>query len=187
MKTFMALLALFICALPASAEKAERHVVAVCELATATVVPSGKAVDGEGHEFAVRVNNKSPRTVAVPKAPAFGWRVEILEKKDWRLKAEGGPVRLLRANDQHVAVFGEASSAKSEDSTLIQIAPAQSETLYTAVPEAEKALQTAHQFSKFRLTLYWAAPAGLANSNSTVLPCALAAEWIVDVQKPAPK
>lgn len=183
MKTSLALLGLLLCALPVSAENAGRRVVAACELTTATVIPSGKESDTQGREFAIRVTNNSPRTVAMPKSPSFGWRVESLNGREWSFKAESGPVRRISAKDPHIVVSGP-----SQNLPLVEIAPAHGETFFVYLPEAEKALQPDRQFSHFKLTLFWAAPPELAKANPTVLPCALAAEWVVDVQKlPPPK
>jgi hypothetical protein len=181
MKTSLALLGLILCALPLSAENAGRRVVAACELTTATVIPSGKESTTQGREFAIRVTNSSPRTVALPRSPDFSWRVESLRGREWRFKAEGGPVRRINAKDPHVVV-----SSPSENLPLVEIAPAHGETFLVYLLEAEKALQPDAQISHFKLTLYWAAPAALAKINPTVLPCALAPEWIVDVQKLQP-
>ena len=110
MKTPFALLGLVVCALPLLAGEAERRVAAPCELTTATVIASGKQTEAAGREFAVRVINLSPQTIALPSSPAFGWRVESLEKGSWRLQAEGGPVRRVHprdAQDGHVVVVGD--------------------------------------------------------------------------------
>jgi hypothetical protein len=183
MKTSLALLGLLLCALPLSAQNAGRRVVAACELTTATIIPSGKESSAQGHEFAIRVTNSSPRTVALPRSPNFGWRVESLRGREWRFKTEGGPVRRISAKDPHIVVSGP-----SQNLPLVEIAPAHGETFFVYLPEADKAFQPDAQISHFKLTLYWAAPAALAKANPTVLPCSLAAEWIVDVQKlPPPK
>jgi hypothetical protein len=183
MRTHLALLGLFVFALPLSAQKSARRVVAPCELTTAVVVPSGKLSATLGREFAIRVTNSSPRTIAMPRSPNFGWRVETLHKKDWRLKAEGGPVRRVSAADPHLVVSGNPESAP-----LLQIAPAHGETFLVFLPEADKALQPDQPLSTFKLSLYWAASAEVAKSNPAILPCALAPEWIVNLQKlPAPK
>jgi hypothetical protein len=183
MKTSLALLGMLLCALPLSAENAGRRVVAACELTTATVVPSGRESGTQGREFAIRVTNSSPRTVVLPRSPQFGWRVDTQRRKDWLLKAEGGAIHRFSAKDPHVVVSGQP-----ENLPLIEIAPAHGETFLLYLPEVEKALQPDSQFSHYKLTLYWAADAGLARANPSVLPCALAAEWIVDVQRlPPPK
>jgi hypothetical protein len=152
-------------------------------LTTAAVIPSGKESDTQGREFAIRVTNSSPRTVAVPRTPDFGWRVETQHKKDWRFKAEGGPVRRVSAADTHIVVSG------SPDSTpLLEIPPAHGETFFVYLPGAEKALLPDRPFSTFKLTLYWAASSELAKSTPNILPCALAPEWVVNVQQlPPPK
>jgi hypothetical protein len=183
MKTSLALLGMLLCALPVSAENAGRRVVAACELTTATVVPSGRESGTQGRELAIRVTNSSPRTVALPRSPQFGWRVDTLRRKNWLVKAEGGAVHRVSAKDPHVLVSGQP-----ENLPLVEIAPAHGETFLLSLPAVEKALQPDSQFSHYKLTLYWAADAELAKANPSVLPCALAAEWIVDVQRlPPPK
>lgn len=183
MRIHLALLGLLVFALPLSAQQSARRVVAPCELTTAVVIPSGKESSTQGREFAIRVTNSSPRAVALPRSPNFGWRVESLHGREWRFKAEGGPVRRISAKDPHIVVSGS-----DENLPLVEIAPTHRETFFVYLPEAEKALQPDNQISHFKLTLYWAAPAALAKTNPAVLPCALAPEWIVDVQKlPPPK
>jgi len=183
MKTSLALLGMLLCALPLSAENAGRRVVAPCELTTATVVLSGRESDAQGSEFAIRVTNSSPRIVALPRSPEFGWSVDTLRKKDWLLKAEGGAVHRVSAKDPHVIASGQV-----ENLPLVEIAPAHGETFLLYLPAVEKALQPDSQFSHYKLTLYWAADAELARIHPSVLPCALAAEWVVDVQRlPPPK
>jgi hypothetical protein len=174
---------MILCALPLSAENAGRRVVAACELTTATVIPSGRESGAQGREFAIRVTNSSPRTVALPRSPQFGWRVDTLRRNDWLLKTEGGAVHRVSSKDPHVVAYDQP-----ENLPLVEIAPAHGETFLLYLPAVEKALQPDSQFSHYKLTLYWAADAELAKANPSVLPCALAAEWIVDVQRlPPPK
>lgn len=185
MKTSLAVMGLVLCSLPLPAQNAGRRVVAACELTTATVIPSGKE-NAQGRELAIRVTNNSPRTVAMPRSPDFGWRVESLHKWDWRFKAEGGPVRRISTKDAHIVASGKAASSQPEK--LLEITPGSGETFFISLPDAENALQPDSQYSHYKLTLYWAADAGLAKSFPMVLPCGLAAQWIVDVQKlPPPK
>jgi hypothetical protein len=181
MRTPLALLALLACALPLFAQNDQRRVVAPCELTSASVIPSGKRSESQGREFAVRVNNNSARPIALPRSPIFGWRVETLEKKVWRLKAEGGPVRRVNAKDEHIVVLGNP-----ENAPLIEISPTRSKDFYTFMPEADKALHSEKQIATFKLTFYWAAPAALAKSNSAVPLCALAPEWEVGMQNLSP-
>jgi hypothetical protein len=181
MKLPLALLGLLVCALPLLAENDQRRVVAACELTTASVVPSGKESKSEGREFAIRVNNNSLRTIAIPRSPIFGWRVEVLEKKEWRLKAEGGPVRRVNAKDEHIVVLGGVLG-NPETSPLLEIPPTGSADFYAFLPEAEKALQSDKQRASFKLTLYWAAPEALAKSNPAIPLCALAPEWKMGLQ-----
>jgi len=183
MKTSWAVLGLLLCALPLLAESDQRRIVASCELTTASVIPSGKEDKAQGREFAIRVNNNSPRAIAIPQSPIFGWRVEILDKKGWQLKAEGGPVRRVSAKDEHIVVLGNPQNAP-----LLEIPPAEAADFFVFLPEAEKALHSDQQTATFRLTLYWAAPAALTKSNPAVPLCALAPEWKLGVQNlPLPK
>jgi hypothetical protein len=185
MKTSLALLGVLLCTLPLSAHDAGRRVVAACELTTATVIPSGRENSAKDREYAIRVTNSSPRAVALPRSPNFGWRVESLRKKDWRFKAEGGPVRRISADDPHIVV-SKGLSGQSEN--MVEIAPTHGETFLVYLPEVDKALQSDSQFSHYKLTLYWAASQELAKVTPTALPCGLTAEWIIDVQRmPPPK
>jgi hypothetical protein len=183
MKIHPVLLGMLLSALPLPAAQSDRRVVAPCELTTASLMPSGGMNSVPGREFSIRVSNDSPRTVAIPRTPDFGWRVESYLKGRWHLKAEGGPTRRLSPTDPHIVVTG-----KAKDQPLVEIAPAHGETMLVSLPEVEKALQPEEPFSQYRLTLYWAASAELAATNPKVLPCALAAEWEVRVRKlPPPK
>lgn len=173
----MALLALLMCALPLFAQNGQRRVVATCELTTASVIPSGKKSETQGSEFAIRVNNNSTHPIAFPSSPIFGWRVETQHKKDWKFKAEGGPVRRVNAKDEHIVVLGNP-----ENAPLVEIAPTGSREFYIFLPEADKTLHSEKQIATFKLNLYWAAPGELAKSNPAVPLCAVAAEWVVGVQ-----
>jgi len=183
MKTPLALLGLIFCTLPLLAE-AERRVAAPCELTTASVIASGKETEAAGREFAVRVINHSAQTIAIPVSPAFGWRVESLEKGSWRLQAEGGPVRRVHPRDEqdgHVVVIGGPATVP-----LVEIPPGLSKDFYTFLPEAAQALRPEAPTSTLRLTLLWAAPAALARSNHAVPLCAFAPEFVLKVQKLPP-
>lgn len=173
------------CTLPLLSAEAERRVAAPCELTSATVIGSGKQSEAAGREFVVRVINNSARTIALPRSPVFGWSVESLDKRGWLLKAEGGPVRRVNRKDEwdgHVAVIGT-----SETTPLVEISPTRSEDFHVFLPEASKALQPeALTMSTLKLTLFWAAPPTLAQSNHAVPLCALAPEWVLKVQKLSP-
>jgi hypothetical protein len=180
MRTPLALLALVVCALPLLAQKAERRVVAPCELIAASLSTTGRENAAEGREFAIRVTNKSTRTIALPRSPVFGWRVETQDKNAWRFKAEGGPVHRVNAKDEHIVAFGNPADAQ-----MMEIAPARSADFYTFLPGTEKALQPESQLSTLKLTVYWAASAALTQSNRAVPSCALASEWVITMQRPA--
>jgi hypothetical protein len=183
MRTRFALLGLLVFALPLFAEQGERRVVAPCELTTAAAITTGKVSETKGHEFTIRVSNNSKRTIALPRSPVFGWRVETLHKKDWRLKAEGGPVRRISATDEHIVATGHPESLP-----LVEISPGGWRDFDVFLPEAEPALRPESRRSTFKLTIYWAASADLAQSNRSVPPCALAPEWVVSMQKlPTPR
>jgi hypothetical protein len=184
MKIRFALLGFVVCALPLLASETERRVAAPCELTTASVVASGKQTEAGGREFAVRVINHSPQTIALPNSPAFGWRVESLERGTWRLQAEGGPVRRVHPRDEqdpHVVVIGDPASAP-----LLEIPPGLSKDFYTFLPEAAQALRPEAPNSTLKLTLLWAAPTALARSNHAVPLCALAPEFVLKLQKLPP-
>jgi hypothetical protein len=178
MRNLLLLLGILLCAASLTAGQANRRVVAACQLTTATVVPYTDEHHPAESRFAVRISNDSPRTIALPSDPAWGWRVDVLDKGNWRTRAEGGPVRRISAKDDHIVVTGNSGSAP-----LMQIASGHRDTLYAALPEAAAALRPEHQFSRLRLTLYWAAPEALSVAHPELLPCALASEWVVDVQK----
>ena len=169
MRTPTALLGLVVCALPLLASQTERRVAAPCELTTASVIASGKETEAAGREFAVRVINHSPQTIALPNSPVFGWRVESLERGAWRLQAEGGPVRRVHPGNEHIAVIGDPASAP-----LLEIPPGLFKDFYTYLPEAAPALRPEAPNSTLKLTLLWAAPTALVLSNHAVPLCALA-------------
>ena len=168
-------------ALPLFAAQGERRVVAPCELTTAAAITAGKVSETKGHEFTVRVSNNSKHAVALPRSPVFGWRVETLHKRDWRLKAEGGPVRRVSTTDEHIVATGHPPSLP-----LVEISPGGWRDFDVLLPEAEPALQPEGQRSTLKLTIYWAASADLAQSNRAVPPCALTPEWVVSMQKLPP-
>ena len=103
MKTSLLLSSILLCALPlgaqggangpanhlaqANARSAARRVSAVCQLTTANIVPSSRTVAPPAREFVMQVTNNSDRAIKLPKQPEFGWRVEILEKRGWKLRS----------------------------------------------------------------------------------------------------
>lgn len=190
MRTPWALLSLVLCVLPLPAATAERRIAAPCELTTATLAASGQQTEAGGREFAVIVFNHSAQAIAMPSSPAFGWRVQSLDKGAWRLAAEGGPVRHVNPKneqDEHVVVIGDPPTGP-----LLEIPPNASKDFRLFLPEASQALrsQVLHSnapLSTLKLTLFWAAPAALAYSNHAVPLCALAPEWVIKLQKlPSP-
>ena len=194
MKTSLLLSSILLCALPlgaqggangpanhlaqANARSAARRVSAVCQLTTANIVPSSRTVAPPAREFVMQVTNNSDRAIKLPKQPEFGWRVEILEKRGWKLRAEGGPVHLLKAEDQHIV-----STAAEDAGQLMEIAPSHGELFYFVLPDAKKALAPYRPFSRVRLNIYWSPSANVVEKEPDVLPCALAVAWVVDVQK----
>jgi hypothetical protein len=157
-----------------------RRILAPCELTSATLSLTGEENPDQGRGFALHVMNRSARTLAMPSTPDFGWRVETLEKKGWTLMAEGGPVRRVSSSDPHLAVASQSVSGP-----MLQIAPTQSQNFRFFLPSADAALRPeARLLTTLRLTVYWAASAELAQSNRDVPPCAVAAEWIVTLQRP---
>jgi hypothetical protein len=87
----------------AGAAPGPRRVVAPCELTSASLGPSGEDSPSQGRGFAIHIMNGSMVPIVLPAYPEFGWRVETLEKKGWKLKSEGGPVRRVRDTDPHLA------------------------------------------------------------------------------------
>jgi hypothetical protein len=167
---------------PASASP--RRVAAPCQLASATLGLSGEESPDKGRGYSIQVANNSHRTLAMPGSPAFGWRVETLRKNGWKLKAEGGPVRLLTtdgASDPHMAVTGRSGSA-----SIVQIPPTHAHDFDFFLPGAEAALRSdpGVTVTTLKLTVYWAAPADLAQSNRDVPACALSAAWVVKMETP---
>lgn len=189
MKTSLLLTATLLCALPLIAQGSEqnvaqhpaRRVSAVCGLTAASIVPSSRTVAPPAREYLLQVTNNSNRTVKLPRNPEFGWRVETKEKSGWKLRAEAGPVRLLKAEEQHIV-----SSATTGPGPLVEIEPAQSELFYFLLPDAKKALDPHRQVNRVRLSVYWSPSAQTVTSEPLVLPCALAATWVVDVLKSPP-
>ncbi|MGC2211050.1 MAG: hypothetical protein WA532_13160 [Candidatus Korobacteraceae bacterium] len=98
-----------------------RRVAAPCQLTSAQLGLSGEESPDQGRGYSFQVANNSTRTIAMPGTPGFGWRVETLQKNGWKLKAEGGPVRLVTTSgrtDPHVAVTGGSAS-----DSMVQIRP----------------------------------------------------------------
>jgi hypothetical protein len=166
------------------APAAPRRVAAPCQLTSTSFGLSGEESPDKGRGYTIQVTNNSRRTIAMPATPGFGWRVETLVKSDWKLKAEGGPVRFLSTSgtsDPHMAVTGQ-SAAES----LVQIAPTHAFDFSFFLPDAEPALRPdpGVPLTTLKLTVYWAAPADLVQSNRAVPLCALSGEWIVKIQAP---
>ncbi len=120
----------------------------------------------------------------MPGTPGFGWRVETLQKNGWKLKAEGGPVRLLTTSgrsDPHVAVTGSPPPV-----AMVRIAPTHAFDFSFFLPGAEAALRPdpGVMLTTLKLTVYWAAPANLAQSNRDVPLCSLSGEWDVKIRRP---
>jgi hypothetical protein len=179
------LLAVVIFALPLLAQPA-RRVAAPCQLASASLSLSGEESPERGRGYVFQVTNHSPRPLAMPSSPDFGWRVDTWRKSDWKLKAEGGPVRLLTSSgtsDPHMAVTGPSGSGP-----LFQIAPSVAHDFSFFLPEAEAALRPDPDpkvpVTTLKLTVFWAAPAALVQSDHSVPPCALSAEWVVKMEAP---
>ena len=173
-------------ALPDSAPAAAspRRVAAPCQLTSAQLGLSGEESPDQGRGYSFQVANNSTRTIAMPGTPGFGWRVETLQKNGWKLKAEGGPVRLVTTSgrtDPHVAVTGGSASI-----SMVQIAPTHAFDYSFFLPGAEAALRPdpGVMLTTLKLTVYWAAPADLAQSNRGVPLCSLAGEWDVKIQAP---
>jgi hypothetical protein len=51
------------------------------------------------------------------------------------------------------------------------------------LPDAKKSLEPDGQVSRLRLSIYWSPSAETVVKEPEILPCALAATWVVDVQK----
>jgi hypothetical protein len=177
------LLAIALCALPLSAQP-QRRVAAPCQLASSQLGLSGEESPGQGRGYSFQVVNNSTRTITLPGSPDFGWRVETLQKNGWKLKAEGGPVRLVTTSgrsDPHVAVTGQSASG-----SMVQIAPTHAFDFSFFLPGAEAALRPdpGVMLTSLKLTVYWAAPANLVQSNREVPLCSLSGEWDVKIQAP---
>ena len=171
-------------ALPGAAPVSPRRVAAPCQLASAQLSLSGEESPDQGRGYSIQVANNSTRTIAMPASPVFGWRVETLRKNGWRLKAEGGPARLLTTSgrsDPHVAVTGQSASG-----AMVQIPPTHAFDFDFFLPGAEPALRPdpGVMLTTLRLTVYWAAPADLAQSNRDVPLCSLSGQWDVKIQAP---
>jgi len=179
MKTPLALLGLVVCTLPLLAQQPARRVVAPCELTTSSLTPSSSEKPTKVGEFTVLVRNDSARTLALPRSPLFGWRVDVAARNGWKLKAEGGPVRRIEAKDPHIVVVGPSGSEPMEE-----LPPAASRTFIVNLPEAAEAFHPSRGKSSLRLTLYWAATAELARLNPAVPACGLAPQLVVNAVRP---
>jgi len=183
MKTSLALLGLALCALPLLAEQPARRVVAPCELTMSSLTPAGGQSPKKDREFVVMVVNESPRTLAIPRTPVFGWRVDVQTGKvahSWKLKAQGGPVRRISVTDPHVLV-----TAPSGAEPMVEVLPTHSASFIADLPEAAAAFHPSRRGnSSMRLTLYWAASADLAKRVPDVPVCGLAPELTVNALLP---
>jgi hypothetical protein len=175
MRILLALLgAALLSALPVMAQASGHSVVAVCQQTTAGMLATGKS-DLHGREYVVSVFNNSAHPVLVPRSPVFSWRVESLQGKEWQLKAEGGPVRRL-PHDEHISAQAGAETGRE----MMALAPGKSLQFRQSIPEIEPLILPGQNL---KVTLLWAASPELAKANRDVLRCALAAEWLVNVQK----
>ena len=119
------------------------------QLTTASIVPSTREVAPPAREYVLQIANQSNHTVKLPRQPDFGWRVEIREKRGWKLRAEGGPVHLLKAEERHVV------NTSADSGPLVKLAPTQSDLFYFVCPDAKKSLEPEGQMSRLRLSVYW--------------------------------
>lgn len=177
MRTSLLWTAILLSSLPLPAQSPARRVSAVCQLTTASIVPSTREVAPPAREYVLQIANQSNHTVKLPRQPDFGWRVEIREKRGWKLRAEGGPVHLLKAEERHVV------NTSADSGPLVKLAPTQSDLFYFVLPDAKKSLEPEGQMSRLRLSVYWSPTAEVVEKEPEILPCALAATWVVDVQK----
>jgi hypothetical protein len=165
------------------AQQPARRVVAPCELTMSSLTPAGGESPDKDHKFIVLVVNDSPRTLAIPRSPVFGWRVDVQSGKvahSWKLKAQGGPVRRASATDPHIVV-----AAPSGSEPMVEILPTHSASFIADLPEAAQAFHPSrHGTSSLRLTLYWAASADLAKRVPAVPVCGLAPELTVNALLP---
>lgn len=182
------LLAIALCALPLAAQSpapaSPRRVAAPCQLASGQLGLSGEESPDQGRGYSFQVANNSSRTIALPGSPDFGWRVETLQKDGWKLKAEGGTVRLVTTSgrsDPHVAVTGQSTPG-----TMVRIAPTHAFDFNFFLPGAEAALRPdpGVMLTTLRLTVFWAAPANLVRSNREVPLCSVSGQWDVKIQAP---
>ena len=118
------------------AAPAPRLVVAPCELTSASLGRSGEDSPTDGRGFAIHIMNGSAIPIALPSYPEFGWRVETLQKKGWKLKAEGGPVRRVRGSDPHLITIGEPGTGP-----MVHIAPGFARDYRFFLPGADRALR----------------------------------------------
>lgn len=188
---FPCLLAIVLCALPLAAQSpapassgSQRRVAAPCQFVSGQLSLSAEDSPDKGRGYSFQVVNNSKRTIAISAKPDFGWRVETLEKHGWKLKAEGGPVRLLTTSgrsDPHVAVTGPSSSH-----SVLQIAPTHGFDFSFYLPDAEAALRPdpGVMLTSLKLTVYWAAPADLVQQNRDVPLCSVSGQWDVKIQAP---
>ena len=158
----------------AGAAPGPRRVVAPCELTSASLGPSGEDSPSQGRGFAIHIMNGSTVPIVLPAYPEFGWRVETLEKKGWKLKSEGGPVRRVRDSDPHLAIVGVSGAGP-----MVQIAPDFARDYRFFLPEADLALRHEGKLTTLKLSVYWAASAEMQRGDPSPLACAIAADWTI--------
>lgn len=156
---------------------AARRVVAPCELTSASLGPSGEQSPTEGRGFAIHIMNGSATPIVMPAYPEFGWRVETLEDKHWKLKSEGGPVRRIRDSDPHLAIVGQSGAGP-----MVEIAPDFSRDYHFFLPEADQALRHEGKLTTLRLSVYWAASREMPHGSRAPLACAIAADWTIRIR-----
>ena len=161
----------------ASTAPAVRRVVAPCELTSASLGPSGEQSPTEGRGFAIHIMNGSSTPITMPSYPEFGWRVERLEGSHWKLKSEGGPVRRVRDDDPHLAIVGQSGTGP-----MVEIAPDFARDYRFFLPEADQALRHEGKLTTLRLSVYWAASAGMQHGSRAPLACAIAADWTIRIR-----
>jgi hypothetical protein len=209
------LLGVLLCTLPLLAQPPARpagsRVVAPCELVSAALGLSSDDSPEQGRGYAIHVMNHSSRPLVLPRSPIFGWRIETLEKKNWKLQAEGGPVRRVSSQDEHIIALAPAAGSEAIPASapaagsaalpasapaapapaagsaalpvavpdLMVIQPAQSADFRFHLPQAEPEIRPGSGLTTLKLSVYWAASAEMAQSNRTLPPCAIQADWVV--------
>lgn len=164
--------------LQAPAEAGPRRVLAPCQLVEASLGPSGEDSPTQGRGFGINVRNNSLQTLDFPAYPEFGWRVETQHKHGWKLKAEGGPVRLVGSpTDPHVAVVGPTGSG-----AMVHVQPTFGRDYRFFLPGASQALHHEGKLTTFKLTVFWAASSAMKQSDPSAPNCAITADWTVSIR-----